>query len=159
MFIMISDSLGVKQMPFGELVDYIGQYTAQLITLGALIIGFVLGVMFARSRIKWQLEGELQEAQDGLEWERANSVKLLQQAEAKIKELAAEASDESSDMENEQIRLLRKELQRLYQVLQKSWLAETHSCQRIQQLEARISVLTKQLKPSPQTELELESRI
>jgi len=138
------------------LLNYIRLLTWPLIAAGMLFVGFILGIIFGRSRAREELEGQIQDTQDALEWEQAHYKELEEKSAIELEKLQEEMNKETDKPEDEKIILLRKEVHRLYSVLQKSWLTETQHERRIRHLEATLSNLTKKSDSKvKQTELEL----
>ena len=138
------------------LLNYIRLLTWPLIAAGMLFVGFILGIIFGRSRAREELEGQIQDTQDALEWEQAHYKELEEKSVLELEKLQTEMKKELDKPEDEKIKLLRKEVHRLYSVLQKSWLSETQHERRIRQMQATISALSKKSNSrEKQTKLEL----
>ena len=137
-------------------LNYLQILAWPLIAAALLLIGYLLGIAAGKSRVRSQLEGELQDTKDALEWEQAHFKELMEKSERELAKMKQEMALELESSDDEKLKLLRKEVQRLYAVLQKSWLSETQNERRIRHLEATLSNLSKRSDSKiKQTELEL----
>ena len=112
----------------------------QIIAGGALLVGFALGVLFGRTRTMWRLRADLMQAQDKAEWERARREQLGRQIE-ETKNVEREVKEESTADGAAAAGVLRREVERLREELKRTWEGQSEAQQRIQELEARISIM------------------
>jgi hypothetical protein len=96
----------------------------------------------ARLRTNWRLETSLEETKQALEWERGERKRLIKQA-MDAAEAAEQRVQDATEMADERIAVLQKELQRLYHELQRDWRAHAEEEKHIQRLEAKVKVLSK----------------
>jgi uncharacterized small protein (DUF1192 family) len=129
-------------MQLSGFLENIGDYSWYLIAIGTLLVGFVVGFFMGRRRTNWQLENQLEENKQALEWERGERKQLIMQA-MNAAEDAEERVQDATEMADERIAVLQKELQRLYHELQRDWRAHAEEEKHIQRLEARIKVLSR----------------
>jgi len=112
----------------------------QLIAAGALLVGFGLGILFGRARMALRLRGDIMEAQDKAEWERARREQLARQIE-ETKNAEHDVKQESAEDGMATAGVLRRELERLREELRRTWEGQSEAQRRIQELEARLSIL------------------
>jgi hypothetical protein len=126
------------------LLENIASYAWYLISLGTLLAGVATGLLLARLRTNWRLETSLEETKQALEWERGERKRLIKQA-MDAAEAAEQRVQDATEMADERIAVLQKELQRLYHELQRDWRAHAEEEKHIQRLEAKVKVLSKKV--------------
>ncbi|MCU0610669.1 MAG: hypothetical protein MUE60_02640 [Candidatus Eisenbacteria bacterium] len=122
------------------MLDAFFQFSWPLIAAAVLLIGFGLGILYGRARATWRFEAELHEARDQAEWERARREQVTRELDEARGRLALSLPSDQAGPDAEAI-VLRREMERLRQELQKTWEGQSEAHRRVRELEARISVL------------------
>lgn len=122
------------------MIGILEHFQWHLTAAAALLAGFALGALFGRARIVWRLRSEIQEAQDRAEWERARREDLARQLEEARNSAQVGRRDGEED-DAAAVSVLRRELDRLRQELHRTLEGQGEAQRRIQELEARITVM------------------
>ena len=127
-------------MHWTTVVRIFSQYVGPAIGLGALLVACMVGFLLGRRQMKLQMHSRIIELQDRVEWEKARTTQLTQQlAEAKQSEKAHQENAPAN--ERSVLGVMRHEVDRLRDELQRAWDAQNKAQSRAQELETRISVL------------------
>ncbi len=111
----------------------------QIAATGCVVAGFVLGLIYGRSRLTWRLRAQLMDARMKAEWEKARREQLQKQLEelrATVESAPQVVPDESSA-----VTVLRREVDRLRLELHRTLERLGEAERRNEELRARLAIL------------------